>query len=99
MAGFRPAGGQGASGNRPALVLSQRDYNRKVGLAIVCPITSKIKGYPFEVLITMDGVQGAVLADQVKSIDWRRRRAMPKHRVESTLVDEVIARFTPIIAG
>ena len=64
------------SGRRPALILSPKTYNGKVGLAILCPITRQVKGYPFEVPIP-DGqaVAGAILADQVKSLDWRARQA------------------------
>jgi len=73
---FNPQAGHEQAGHRPALVLSPQAYNRKVGLAILCPLTNQVKGYPFEVRIP-EGVQasGAVLADQVKSIDWRARKA------------------------
>jgi len=61
--------------HRPALVLSPESYNRKVGLALFCPITSQVKGYPFEVRIPQgSAVSGVVLADQVKSLDWKARR-------------------------
>ena len=73
---FNPQAGHEQAGRRPAVVLSPRAYNSKVGLAILCPITSKIKGYPFEVMIPADcDVTGVVLADQVKSLDWRARNA------------------------
>ena len=73
---LNPQAGHEQAGRRPALVLSPMTYNDRVGLAILCPITSQIKGYPFEVLIP-EGlpVRGAILADQVKSLDWRARRA------------------------
>ncbi len=71
-----PTKGHEQSGRRPALVVSPAAYNGQVGLALLCPITSRVKGYPFEVLIP-DGlsVRGVVLSDQVKSLDWRARDA------------------------
>ncbi len=73
---FNPQLGNEHTGRRPALVLSPLSYNLKIGLAVFCPITSKIKGYPFEVkLPTGTPVSGAILADQVKSLDWRARKA------------------------
>lgn len=69
---FNPQKGHEQSGRRPALVLSPKAYNGKVGLALLCPITRQIKGYPFEVAIPDDlAVTGVILADQVKSLDWR----------------------------
>src|SRR5512139_530629 len=73
---FTPQAGHEQAGRRPALVLSPAAYNGKVGLAILCPITSQIKGYPFEVLIPADlPIRGAILSDQVKSLDWQAREA------------------------
>ena len=70
---FKPQSGREQAGRRPALVVSPSAYNSKVGLALVCPITSKVKGYPFEVPLPDGGpVQGVVLADQLRSLDWRR---------------------------
>lgn len=84
---FSPQSGREQSGHRPALVLSPRAYNDKVGLAIVCPITNQAKGYPFEVDIPSGSVVGGViLADHVKSLDWRGRKASFK----CTLPDEVL---------
>jgi mRNA interferase MazF len=73
---LNPQAGHERAGRRPAVVLSPEAYNDKVGLAILCPITSQVKGYPFEVLIP-DGlsVRGVILADQVKSLDWQARSA------------------------
>ena len=95
-----PAAGHEQSGRRPALVLSPADYNGKVGLAILCPVTSKVKGYPFEVRIP-EGlpVEGVVLSDQAKSLDWRARGAelacaLPP---ESTL--EVLRRLEPLVGA
>jgi len=73
---LNPQAGHEQAGRRPAVVLSPRAYNGKVGLAIFCPITRQIKGYPFEVLIPAGlSVSGAALSDQVKSLDWRVRKA------------------------
>ena len=73
---FDPQSGREQAGRRPAVVLSPAAYNGKVGLALLCPITGRIKGYPFEVGIPSGfGVAGVILADQVKSLDWRRRKA------------------------
>ena len=73
---FNPQAGHEQAGRRPALVLSPSSYNGKVGLAILCPITSQVKGYPFEVTIPSGSTLGGViLADQVKSLDWRIRKA------------------------
>jgi len=71
---FSPQLGREQAGIRPALILSPKSYNRKVGLMLVCPITSKIKGYPFEVRIKSAKIDGVVLADQIKSIDWHARK-------------------------
>ena len=73
---FNPQSGHEQAGRRPALVLSPEEYNRKTGLAIFCPITSQVKGYPFEVKLPAGfPVSGVVLADQVKSLDWQMREA------------------------
>lgn len=72
---FTPQAGHEQAGRRPALVLSPAAYNNKVGLAIFCPVSSKIKGYPFEVLIPQGlTISGAVLCDQVKSLGWKARQ-------------------------
>ena len=71
---FDPTKGHEQRGHRPALVLTPTAYNKKAGLAIVCPITSHVKGYPFEVSIKYQGKPGAVLADQAKSLDWKARK-------------------------
>lgn len=73
---LNPQAGHEQAGRRPAVILSPGVYNGKVGLAILCPITNQIKGYPFEVLVpTGMAVAGAILADQVKNLDWRARNA------------------------
>lgn len=72
---FTPQTGHEQAGHRPALVLSPKAYNQKTGLVLACPITSKVKQYPFEATISNDQIQGAVLADQLKNLDWRERQA------------------------
>lgn len=86
------------AGHRPALVLSPEAYNQKVGLAILCPITGRIKGYPFEVAIP-DGleVSGVVLADQVKSLDWRARKASLSCRLPEEGVQDVLAKLGALL--
>ncbi len=88
---LNPQAGHEQAGRRPALVVSPLIYNKKVGLALMCPITNQVKGYPFEVLIP-EGlpVTGVILADQVKSLDWQARRAelictLPKEAVRDVL--------------
>lgn len=89
-ASFDPQAGHEQAGRRPALVLSPQNYNEKVGLALACPITSKIKGYPFEVLLHSSRVQGAILADQVRSLDWRSRQfTFIEHAPAETVHDVV----------
>ena len=72
---FSPQKGHEQAGVRPALVMSPRAYNAKSGLMLACPITSKVKGYPFEVRIHTKKINGAILADQLKSLDWQQRKA------------------------
>jgi len=95
---FDPQLGHEQAGRRPALIVSPQSYNSKVGLALLCPITSKVKGYPFEVEIP-DGLQvsGAILADQVKSLDWRARDAQFACKVLASTVAEVQAKIQVLI--
>jgi mRNA interferase MazF len=95
---FDPQAGREQAGRRPALVLSPRIYNSKSGLALVCPITSQAKGYPFEVeLPEGNGATGVILADHLKSVDWRVRRAEKTGRCPTETVDEVRARLAPLL--
>ena len=95
---FNPQAGHEQAGRRPALVLSPATYNGKVGLAILCPITSQIKGYPFEVLIP-DGlkISGAILSDQVKSLDWKARQAEFICKLPSAALNEVLQKLSTLI--
>ena len=95
---FNPQAGHEQAGHRPALVLSPQSYNRKVGLVILCPLTSQIKGYPFEVRIP-EGLKasGAVLSDQVKSMDWRARKASLLCSVPEATVREVLNKVGTLL--
>lgn len=93
-----PQSGHEQAGRRPAIVLSPAGYNRPLGLALFCPITSQVKGYPFEVPVPKGlVVSGVVLADQVKCLDWRSRRADYAGRAPDELVDEVVRRLGLLI--
>jgi mRNA interferase MazF len=95
---FDPQAGHEQAGRRPALVLSPRPYHQKTPFAVVCPITSRVKGYPFEVALP-DGlpVAGVALADQVKSIDRRIRRIEIVAHAPESMVMEVLARLGPLL--
>ncbi len=86
------------AGRRPALVLSPEVYNEKVGLAVMCPVTRQVKGYPFEVVLPAGaGVQGAVLSDQVKSLDWRQRHAELICPAPEPVVGEVLRKLRTLL--
>ncbi len=95
---FNPQSGREQAGHRPALVLSPKEYNLKTGLAICCPITSQVKGYPFEVALPNGlGVEGAVLSDHLKNLDWRARAARYKGRLPPRFLREVVDRISVLI--
>jgi mRNA interferase MazF len=97
---LNPKAGHEQSGRRPALVLSPLAYNGKVGLAILCPFTNQIKGYPFEVLVPAGlSITGAVLADQVKSLDWRARGAEFICSLPRGTVAEVLQKLGTLLSG
>jgi mRNA interferase MazF len=93
---FSPQAGHEQAGHRPALVLSPAGYNSKTGLMLCCPMTTQIKGYPFEVVIAGKQV-AVVLADQVKSLDWVARRATRKGKVTSAELAEVRAKLLALV--
>ena len=96
---FNPQTGHEQAGYRPAVVLSPRAYNGKTRLAIFCPITNQIKGYPFEVAIPAGlGVRGVILADQVKSLDWRARQATLITPLPPETVDAILQRVGTLLA-
>ena len=94
---FDPQAGHEQSGHRPALVISPASYNGKTGLMVCCPMSTKIKGHPFEVLAEVDGVECAVLSDQVKSLDWRGRRAKKKAVVNAEVLVHVRAKLKALL--
>ena len=96
---LNPQAGHEQTGRRPAVVLSPATYNGKVGLAILCPITNQIKGYPFEVLIPAGlAVSGAILADQVKRLDWQARRAALICTLPVAAVAEVLQKLGTLLS-
>ena len=95
---FDPQAGHEQAGRRPALVISHDAYNARVGLALLCPITTSSKGYPFEVTIpTGLPVHGVILADQIRNLDWNARKAKLIGRIDSTTLDEVLAKVHALI--
>ena len=96
---LNPQAGHEQAGRRPAVVLSPRSYNGKTGLAILCPVTSQVKGYPFEVLLP-EGllVSGAILSDQVKSLDWHARNAELICTLPEDTMSEVIEKLGTLLA-
>ena len=96
--GFDPQAGHEQAGHRPAFVVSPEPYNRKTGLFLACPITSKAKDYPFEVALPGElKVNGVILADQIKSLDWKARRAKFAATTDDRLIEEVTALILPLI--
>jgi mRNA interferase MazF len=95
---FNPQAGHEQTGRRPGLVLSPKNYNSKVGMAVIVPITSQVKGYPFEVKIP-DGlkIKGTILSDQIKSFDWQVRDAELICRVSQATFDEVIQKLSALL--
>jgi mRNA interferase MazF len=84
-------------GTRPALILSPEKYNKKTGLAICCPITSNIKGYPFEVRIIGKKINGAALADHPKNLDWKVRKAKFIEKTSEAVVEECSQKISALI--
>ena len=95
---FNPQAGHEQAGHRPALVLSPASYNRRSGLMLCCPMTSQRKGYPFEVVITVDtDRESVVLADQVKSLDWRVRKAVKKGTATIDVIAETLSKLQALL--
>ena len=96
---LNPQAGHEQAGRRPAVVLSPQNYNSKVGLAILCPITSQTKGYPFEALIPSGlPVAGAILSDQVKSLDWRVRNAELICTLPAETISDVLQKLSVLLS-
>ncbi len=95
---LNPQAGHELAGRRPAIVVSPKSYNGKVGLGLFCPITSHVKGYPFEVVVPQGlPIGGVVLADQVKSLDWRARKAEFAGRLPADARDEVLGKLGALL--
>lgn len=95
---FNPQAGHEQAGYRPALVLSPVSYNRRSGLMLCCPMTSQRKGYPFEVVIEVDtDRESVVLADQVKSLDWKVRKAVKKGTVSIDVIVETLSKLQTLL--
>jgi mRNA interferase MazF len=96
---LNPQAGHEQSGRRPAVVLSPQNYNSRVGLAILCPITSQVKGYPFEVLLpTGLPTAGAILSDQVKSLDWHARNTEFICALPDETISEVLQKLVTLLS-
>ena len=94
---FAPARGHEQSGRRPALVVSRQEYNVKSGLMLVCPATSAIKGYPFEVSVSVKDIRGAVLVDQMRSIDWKAREVTFVGSASKEEIEEILAKIFALV--
>ena len=94
---FDPQAGHEQAGHRPALVISPASYNAKTGLMVCCPMTTQIKGHPFEVVTQVDDVDCAVLSDQVKSLDWKVRKAKKKAVVPADVMLHVRAKLKALL--
>jgi mRNA interferase MazF len=95
---FNPQAGHEQAGRRPAVVLSPQAYNGKVGLAFFCPITSQVKGYPFEVILPDElPINGAILADQVKSLDWQARQIERINTLPEEIMKELLQKIGLLI--
>ncbi len=95
---FTPHAGHEQAGHRPAVVISPSSYNRRVGLALCCPVTSQVKGYPFEVLLPQGlGVEGAILSDQIKSLDWRVRKARRIGSLPADVLQETVGKILALV--
>jgi mRNA interferase MazF len=95
---FNPQAGHEQAGRRPALVISPRLYNAKTSLILTCPITSQIKGYPFEVALPQGiSIQGVILSDQIRSLDWRVRLATYIQTAPQETVEQVLERLQTLL--
>ena len=94
---FTPQTGHEQAGKRPALVLSPKEYNGRTGLLIACPITSKEKGYPSEVIVNGKRIKGVILSDQVKSLDWKARKASFVETAASSVLSETQSKLLLLI--
>lgn len=94
---FDPQKGKEIQKTRPALTISPHSYNLKTGLGLFMPITSKIKGYPFEVIVEEGEIHGAILCDQIRSLDWKTRKAKFAQHLAAFLLEDAIAKFRVLL--
>ncbi len=95
---FNPQSGHEQKGRRPAVCISPFDYNNKVGLALFCPVTTSVKGYPFEVIIPEElQTEGTIISDQVKSLDWQKRNAEFIEKAPKYVISELIDKFSVLL--
>ena len=95
---FNPQAGHEQAGRRPALVLSPKIYNTKTSLSLVCPVTSQVKGYPFEIALPEEiPIQGVILSDQIKGLDWRARNAELAISLADEWVEQVLERIKTLL--
>ena len=94
---FNPQAGYEQKGKRPAIVISPKEYNEKTGLGLFCPITSKIKNYPFEVKIENQKIHGVVLTDQIKSLDWASRETEFISKESFEKIGEIIEKISVLL--
>ena len=96
---FSPQTGSEQKGKRPAIVISSGEYNKKTHLAVCCPITSKRKGYPFEVVLDKQKIRGVILTDHLKNLDWKIRKAKFIEKAHPNIVSECIEKIAALIMG
>ena len=94
---FDPQKGKEIQKTRPALVISPYPYNQKTGLGLFMSITSQIKGYPFEIPIEIEEIKGAILCDQMRSLDWRARKAKFAVHVSSSIISDALAKLNVLL--
>ena len=94
---FNPQRGHEQAGRRPALTVSPKMYNARAGLALMCPITSKVKNYPFEVSVQQNNIQGAVLVDQIQSLDWHERNTRFIDKIDPFLLEQIQQKLLSLL--
>jgi mRNA interferase MazF len=94
---FDPQKGKEIQKTRPAITISPSSYNQKTGLGLFMPITSQIKGYPFELVIETGEIKGAILCDQMRSLDWKARKARFIVQISSSTLESVLAKFRVLL--
>ena len=95
---FDPQSGHEQNGRRPAIVISPKIYNSKTGLALFCPVTNKVKGYPFEVMLPANlPINGVIISDQIKSLDWKVRNAAFIVKAPKNVLNDAINKFSTLV--